>query len=150
MLLLTKDSMWGKLLYIKQRKVHWKLYPLNLISMLKSKISLSIFTPLSFNFNADFQKFNAEIPFTPSYLELCLCTFISVSCLSLKAPSKICSRRQSKIFLFYFSEKTSLDISCESSAWQMIHMNCQDLFSSENKKKIKIVICFSSDWRFKG
>ena len=35
-------------------------------------------------------------------------------------------------FLFYFSEKTSLDISCESSAWQMIHMKCQDLFSLKN------------------
>ena len=44
--------------------------------MMKSKISLSIFTPppppLNFNFNADFQNFNAEIPFTPSYLELCV------------------------------------------------------------------------------
>ena len=55
----------------------------------------------------------------------------------LKAPGKICSRRQSKIFIFYFSEKTSLDISYESSAWQTIHMKCQDLFSSENKKKKK-------------
>ena len=56
----------------------------------------------------------------------------------IKAPNKICSRRQSEIFSFYFSEKTSLDISCES---------CE---SSENKKKIKIVVCFSYDWRFKG
>ena len=32
----------------------------------------------------------------------------------------------------------SLDISCELSAWQMIHMKCQDLFSSENKKKSKL------------
>ena len=30
---------------------------------------------------------------------------------------------------FYFSEKISLDISCESSAKQMSHMKCQDLFS---------------------
>ena len=57
--------------------------------------------------------------------------------LALKAPSKTCSRRQSKIFIFYFSEKTSLDISCESSAWQTIHMKCQDLFSSQNKMMIK-------------
>ena len=55
--------------------------------------------------------------------------------LTLKAPSKVCSRRHSKIFIFYFSEKTSLDISCELSAWQTIHMKCQDLFSSENNKK---------------
>ena len=39
------------------------------------------------------------------------------------------------ISFFYFSEKTSIDISCESSAWQMIHMKCQDLFSLKNKKK---------------
>ena len=50
--------------------------------------------------------------------------------------SKICSRRQSKIFFFYFSEKTSLDISCESSAKQTIHMKCQDMFPLK-KKKIK-------------
>ena len=55
--------------------------------------------------------------------------------LTLKAPSKICSRRHSKIYIYYFSEKTSLDIPCESSAWQTIHMKCQDLFSTENKKK---------------
>ena len=36
--------------------------------------------------------------------------------LCVKAPSKICSRRHSKIFTSYFSEKTSLDTSCESSA----------------------------------
>ena len=61
--------------------------------------------------------------------------------LTLKAPSKICSRRRSEIciffFLFFFSKKTSLDISCESSAWQTIHMKYQDLFTSENKKKKK-------------
>ena len=60
------------------------------------------------------------------------------SMLTLKAPGKICSRRYSKIFISYFSEKTSLDISCESSAWQMIHMKYQDLFSSN-----EIVFCFS-------
>ena len=37
--------------------------PLYLILMLKHKIS--------FSFIADFQKIKAEIPFTPSYLELC-------------------------------------------------------------------------------
>ena len=53
-----------------------------------------------------------------------------------------------KFVFFFFSEKTSLD--SELSAWQMIHMKCQDLFSSENEKKIKIVVCFSCDWCFKG
>ena len=41
-------------------------------------------------------------------------------------------------YFFYFSEKTSLDISCELSAWQMIHMKCQDLFSLKKKIKKKI------------
>ena len=31
-----------------------------------------------------------------------------------------------------FTWKTCLDISCESSAWQAIHMKCQDLFSLKN------------------
>ena len=41
------------------------------------------------------------------------------------------------LFFFYLSEKISLDISCESSAWQTIHMKYPDLFSLKNKKKIK-------------
>ena len=57
---------------------------------------------------------------------------LTVLVLTLEAPSKLCSRRRSKIYIFYFSEKTSIDISCEL---QMIHMKCQDMFSSENKKK---------------
>ena len=59
------------------------------------------------------------------------------SILTLKVPSIYCSRQQLKK-CFYFSEKTSLDISCESSAKQTIGMKCQDLFSLKNKKKIKI------------
>ena len=35
--------------------------------------------------------------------------------------------------LFFFSEKTSLDISLELSAKQTIHMKCQDLFSLKIK-----------------
>ena len=31
-----------------------------------------LFLPLNLIFNADFQKINAEIPFTPSYLEPCI------------------------------------------------------------------------------
>ena len=60
-----------------------------------------------------------------------------LSTLTLKAPSKICSRRHT----FYFSKKINLDISYESSAWQMIHMKCQDLFSLEIKKKKKKIEC---------
>ena len=47
-----------------------------------------------------------------------------------------CSRRH----FFYFSKKTSLDISSESSAWQTIHMKCQDLFSLKKNKNICIYI----------
>ena len=40
------------------------------------------------------------------------------------------------VFLFaFFSGKTSLDISCESSAKQTIHMKYQELFSLKIKKK---------------
>ena len=66
--------------------------------------------------------------------------------LTLKALSKICSRRHSN-FVFYFSEKTSLDISCESYVKQTIHMKCQDLFSLTSNKKIKKNVCCSCDWR---
>ena len=56
-----------------------------------------------------------------------------------------------KTFLvFSISEKISLDISCQSPAWQTIHMKCQDLFSLANKKNIQIVVCCSCDWRIKG
>ena len=37
-------------------------------------------------------------------------------------------------FCFNLSEKISLDISCEASARQMIHMKCQASFSLKKKK----------------
>ena len=51
------------------------------------------------------------------------------------------------VSFYYFSEKISLDILCESSAWQMIHMNFQDLFILKNEKKkiikrVKNVVCY--------
>ena len=66
--------------------------------------------------------------------------------LTLKVPSKICSRRHSNFF--YFSEKTSPHF----RAKQTVHIECLDLFSlkKKKKKKKKIVICCSCDWRFKG
>ena len=39
------------------------------------------------------------------------------------------------IFFLFSEKKTRLDISCESSAWQKIHMKCQDLFSLKNINK---------------
>ena len=71
--------------------------------------------------------------------------------LTLKAPCKICIRQHFDFFLFitiYFSEKISFDISCESSAWLMIHMKCQ--YCSLKTNKIKIVYYYSCDWCFKG
>ena len=52
-----------------------------------------------------------------------------------------------------FSEKMELDISCESSARQKIHLKHQAFLSSEdkNKKKIKVVsAAISLNWLFKG
>ena len=57
--------------------------------------------------------------------------------LTLKAPITTADNN----FFYYFSEKTSLDISFESSAWQMIHMKCQDLFSLKNNKNKKKFEC---------
>ena len=54
--------------------------------------------------------------------------------LTLKAPVTTAAD-DNLLYIFYFSEKTSHDISCELPAWQMIHMKYQDLFSLKNKKR---------------
>ena len=55
------------------------------------------------------------------------------------------------IFSFYLSMKIRLDFSCESSAWQRIHLKYQVLFSLKNNEKIFMnVICCSRDCLFKG
>ena len=76
--------------------------------------------------------------------------------LTLNAPITTAAD-DSFYFFFYFSEKTSLDIPCESSAKQTIHMKCQDLFSLKNKKKKKkkkkrnrMSSAKNFAWRFKG
>ena len=54
---------------------------------------------------------------------------------------------------FDFQIRTSLDISCESSAKQTIHMKYQDLFSLKNKKKnknFKMSSVTNFAWRVKG
>ena len=51
---------------------------------------------------------------------------LAVSSLPLKRQSQL---QQMTIFFFLFSEKTSLDILCESSAEQTIHTKCRLVFS---------------------
>ena len=59
-----------------------------------------------------------------------------------------CSRRQSWIFFHCLSEKIRLDISCESSARQRIHMNLQVLFSLKEKSdENKSVVCCNLAWQ---
>ena len=67
---------------------------------------------------------------------------ISIVCfwLTLKVPITT-TADDNFDFFFYFQMKTSLDISCESSAKQTIHMKYQDLFSLKNKKKQKTLEC---------
>ena len=48
------------------------------------------------------------------------------------------------VFFVFLLEKTGLYITYESSAKQMIHMKCQDLFSLKNQN----VFCCHCDWRF--
>ena len=68
----------------------------------------------------------------------------------LKRQTKIAAD-DTLLFYFYLSKEIKLDISCESSAKQRIHMNYQVLFSLKNNEKIFInVVCCSRDRRFKG
>ena len=58
-----------------------------------------------------------------------------------KAPFKIFEDdilRYMYLFVFAFQRKIRFDISCELSAWQMIHMKCQNLFSLKTIKKKNI------------
>ena len=67
----------------------------------------------------------------------------------LKCQTKIAADDTS-IFYFHLSKKIKLDVSCESSAKQRIHMKHQGLFSLKNEKVFMNVVCCSCDWRFKG
>ena len=73
-------------------------------------------------------------------------------CTYLTLKAQVTTAADDNVLLcFYFSEKTSLDISCESSAWQTIHMKYQDLLSlknNNNKNRMSPVTIFA--WRFKG
>ena len=55
--------------------------------------------------------------------------------MAYKAPITMAEDDIHKYFFHCFSEKIRLDVSCESSARQRIHMKNQALFSSEDKSK---------------
>ena len=55
-------------------------------------------------------------------------------CEPLKRQTKIAAGNI-LIFYFYLSKKIRLDFSCESSAWQRIHLKPQVLYSLKNKEK---------------
>ena len=57
--------------------------------------------------------------------------------LNIKAPITTAEDDILKYIFIIFSKKISLDISCESSAKQTIHMKYQNLFSVKKKKKIE-------------
>ena len=67
--------------------------------------------------------------------------------LTLKAPITTAA---DNILFFKFSKKTSHDISCESSAWQTIHMKYQDLVFFEKLKKKRMSSATNFAWCFKG
>ena len=70
---------------------------------------------------------------------------------NLKAPITTSADDIHKYVFSGFLEKIRLDVSCESSARQRIHMKNQALFSSKDKsKKNKMSSAAIFVWRFKG
>ena len=62
--------------------------------------------------------------------------YIIYSALTLKAPSKIAADDTFIFFYFYLLKKIRLDVSCESSARQRIHMKYHLIFSEKQQKSI--------------
>ena len=71
---------------------------------------------------------------------------------TLKAPNKNCSRQHFIFFHFYLSKKRRLDVSCESSVGQRIHLKYQVVFSLKTGKEkvLKTVVCCSCDRRIRS
>ena len=68
----------------------------------------------------------------------------------LKCQTKIAAD-DTLFFYFYLSKEIRLNVSCESSAKQKIHMKYQVLFSLKNNEKVFInVVCCSRDCHPKG
>ena len=78
-------------------------------------------------------------------------TLVLFGMLTLKGPIRTAADNIHKYFLHCFSEKIILDISCESSARQRIHMKHQALFSSKYKsKKVEVLSATIFVWCLKG
>ena len=76
--------------------------------------------------------------------------FVHKIYVTFKAPITTAADDIHKYFFIVFLEKIRLDISCESSARQRIHMKNQVLFSSKYKsKKIKMSSAAVFVWRFR-
>ena len=68
---------------------------------------------------------------------------------TLKHQTKIAA--DNTLLFFLLSMEIRLDVLCESSAQQRIHMKYQVLFSLKNIEKVFIsVVCCSRAWCFKG
>ena len=77
-------------------------------------------------------------------------TILKQMILTIKAPNENCSGRHFNFLLLSF-EEIRLDVSCESSARQRIHMKYQVLVSLKNNEKVLMnVVCYSRHWRLKG
>ena len=66
--------------------------------------------------------------------------------LTIKALGKVIAEDILIFYCYSFSEKIRLGISCESSAYQIVHIKCQVLYIILwNKKKNQNVVCCSCD-----
>ena len=65
----------------------------------------------------------------------------ALCCINVHALAVLTVKRQSQLqktifyYFFFIFQKKQVNISCESSAKQKIHMKCQDLFSLKKKQQ---------------
>ena len=72
--------------------------------------------------------YNPFFTHTHTYREIQVSTNSSNRKLTLKEPSKIGADDTYSFSYFYLLKKMRLDVSCESSVWQRIHMNIKSYF----------------------
>ena len=83
-----------------------------------------------------------------SYRSVLLCPvlFPTVILANPKSAKQNLQQTTLECFYFYISKKIRLDVLCESSARQRIHMKYQVLFSLKNNEKVFMnVVCCSRD-----